>query len=182
MITTPNPVGYMLHAYDAGGKSIPPIDLITAYARGPSDLEAALVGLSPEQLRARPIPGRWSTLEVVGHLADCEQFLADRLKRTIALDRPLLIGIDENKYMATFDYHTRDLAEELALIHATRNQITRLLRALPASPDPVWSRPAIHTEAGLMTLHQILFHATYHLQHHLKFITEKRAALGLKPT
>ena len=102
------------------------------------------------------------------------------MKRTIAYgaagERPLLIGVDENKYMAAFDYNTRDLAEELALIHATRNQMTRLLRTLP---ETAWSRPAIHTEAGLMTLHQIVFHATNHIIHHLKFIKEKRAALQI---
>jgi hypothetical protein len=48
--------------------------------------------LGPEQLLARPIPGRWSTQEVVCHVSDCEQFYADRLKRTLAMDRPLLLG------------------------------------------------------------------------------------------
>ena len=31
-----------------------------------------------------------------------------------------------------------------------------------------------------MTLDQIVFHATNHILHHLKFIKEKRAALGLQ--
>jgi hypothetical protein len=29
---------------------------------------------------------------VVCHIADCEQFFADRMKRTVAMDRPLLLG------------------------------------------------------------------------------------------
>ena len=183
-MTQPGPVDYMLNAYDLTGKSLPPADLLAAYTRGPADLEAALAGLTPTQLRATPTAegaGKWTILQVVGHLADCEQFLADRMKRTIAYgaagERPLLIGVDENKYMAAFDYNGRDLPEELALIHATRNQMTRLLRALPES---AWSRSAIHTEAGLMTLHQIVFHATNHIIHHLKFIKAKRTALGLQ--
>ena len=47
--------------------------------------------------RAAPSPSRrvpWSTLEVICHLADCEQFFADQRKRTIAMDRPLLIGAE----------------------------------------------------------------------------------------
>ena len=67
-------------------------DLISAYDAGPQKLRDAVAGLSAEQLRARPVEGRWSTLEVVCHLADCEQFFADRLKRTIATERPLLLG------------------------------------------------------------------------------------------
>ena len=29
---------------------------------------------------------------MVRHIADCEQFFADRMKRTVAMDRPLLLG------------------------------------------------------------------------------------------
>jgi hypothetical protein len=36
------------------------------------------------QLLARPIPRKWSTLEVVCHLADFEIVYADRIKRVIA--------------------------------------------------------------------------------------------------
>jgi uncharacterized damage-inducible protein DinB len=170
----PGPVDYMLNAYRGKGDQIPPAGLLAQYARGPAELEAAITGLTPEQLRATPIPGRWSTLQVVGHLADCEQFLADRMKRTIAMERPLLMGMDENKYMAAFDYHARDLQEELALIRLTRAQMVRLLT--PLAPFE-WSRQAVHSEAGLMTLHHIVFHATYHIQHHLRFIEEKRRSL-----
>jgi uncharacterized damage-inducible protein DinB len=142
--------------------------------RGPAEVEAAVAGMTREQLLARPVAGKWSTLEVVGHLADCEQFLADRMKRTIALERPLLMGVDENKYMAAFDYQGRDPAEELAVVRATRAQMGRILASLPAD---AWGRQTVHSEAGLMTLHHILFHATYHVQHHLRFVAEKRRAL-----
>jgi hypothetical protein len=174
----PGPVDYLLKAYKGQGDQIPPAVLLTQYARGPQELEAAVAGLTPEQLVATPIRGKWSTLEVVGHLADCEQFLADRMKRTIAMERPLLMGMDENKYTAAFDYHARDLAEELSLIRLTRSQMVRVLTPLV----PIeWSRQAVHSEAGLMTLHQIVFHATYHLQHHLRFIEETRRALLAPP-
>ena len=68
---TPGPVDYMLNAYDLTGKSMPPAELLAAYTRGPSDLEAALAGLTPDQLRAKPAPnvGKWTILQVVGHLA-----------------------------------------------------------------------------------------------------------------
>ena len=40
----------MLNAYDVTGKSMPPAQLLAAYTRGPADLEAALAGLTPDQL------------------------------------------------------------------------------------------------------------------------------------
>ena len=32
---------------------------------------------------ARPVPGRWSTQECVGHLADTEVFFTDRIVPTV---------------------------------------------------------------------------------------------------
>ena len=51
-------------------------ELISAYASGPGQLRDTLTHLTAEQLRARPVEGRWSILEVVRHLSDCEQFFA----------------------------------------------------------------------------------------------------------
>ena len=40
-----------------------------------------------------------------------------------------------------------------------------------------WTRTAVHTERGLMTLRQLVLYITGHVPHHLRFIAEKRAAL-----
>jgi hypothetical protein len=44
--------------------------LIKQYLAGPDLLRRAIAGMEKEQLLARPIPGKWSTQEVVCHLAD----------------------------------------------------------------------------------------------------------------
>ena len=151
-------------------------DLISAYERGVEELRAAVAGLTGEQLRSRPVAGRWSTLEVVCHLADAEQFFADRLKRTAAMDRPLLLGADGPRYPEPLRYQEHDLQQELDLVAATRLQTARTLRLV--APD-AWRRTAVHSETGLVTLRQLLRHAINHLRHHLRFVAEKRAALGL---
>ncbi len=150
-------------------------DLISAYERGVADLRAAVSGLTGDELRRRPVPSRWSTLEVVCHVSDCEQFFADRMKRTLAMDRPLLVGADGFRYPEPVQYHHRDLDEELELVALTRRQMARILRLVPAE---AWDRTAVHTEAGLVTLRHLLRHAADHLAHHLRFVAEKRAALG----
>src|SRR4051794_15440953 len=106
-------------------------EMIDAYLAGPVQLRKAVAGMTPEQLRARPVAGKWSTLEVVCHLADFEPILADRMKRIIALDTPPLIGADENRFAAVLAYHHRDAEEELTLIERTRAQMARILRTLP---------------------------------------------------
>ena len=155
--------------------SLGPAQLLADYAAGPDVLRTAVAGLTAGQLLARPIAGRWSTQEVVCHLADTEQFFADRLKRTLALDRPLLLGVDPVHYPQAVRYHDRDLEEELALVALTRRQMARILRLVPGE---AWQRTAVHRQGGLVTLRQLVLHATRHLAHHVRFIEGKRQALA----
>jgi uncharacterized damage-inducible protein DinB len=149
-------------------------DMILAYENGVEELRLAVAGMTVEQLRSRPVPGKWSTLEVVCHVADCEQFFADRLKRTVAMDRPLLLGADGFRYPEPLHYQDHDLDEELDLVAVTRRQTARTLRLV--APD-AWQRTAVHSETGLVTLRQLTLHAINHLRHHLRFVSEKRAAM-----
>jgi len=153
----------------------PVSELITRYRAGGPLLRDSISGLTREQLRAHPIPEKMSAQEVVCHVADCDQFLADRMKRTIAMDRPLLVGADGWLYPAALRYAERDIALDLALVDATRAQLAAdLERLVPQA----WERTAIHTETGLVTLRQLLLHTVRHLEHHVRTIEEKRAALG----
>src|SRR5438105_516195 len=106
--------------------------LIADYLAGADALRKAVAGMSAEQVKARPVAGKWSTQEVVCHLSDFDPILADRMKRIIAHDKPLLLGADENLFAKTLAYHDRDLGEELALFEATRRQMARVLSKLPA--------------------------------------------------
>ncbi len=151
-------------------------ELIEAYLGGVATLRQAVGGLSREQLLARPIAGKWSTLEVVCHLADFEPILADRMKRIIAEDQPQLLGASEVKFAAALAYHDRDLEEELTIIEITRRQMARILRKLPAT---ALQRVGIHNERGPVTLEKLLTTATNHIPHHVKFIEEKRKALEI---
>src|SRR5436309_4459123 len=150
--------------------------MVDAYLAGIGQLRQAVAGLSREQLLARPVPGKWSTLEVDCHLADFEPVFADRMKRIVALDRPPLVAADENRYAARLAYHDRDVGEELTLIDVTRQQMARILRQLP---DAALESVGVHSERGPLTLADVLAGAARHIAHHLPFITEKRQALGL---
>src|SRR6478672_5806597 len=79
--------------------------MIEEYLAGPAAVRKAVAGMNAEQVRARPVAGKWSTLEVVCHLADFDPILADRMKRVIAEDRPTLVGADENRFAASLAYH-----------------------------------------------------------------------------
>ena len=148
--------------------------LIDQYAAGTDALRKAVKGLTHDQLTARPVAGKWSTLEVVAHIADFEPILAERMVRVISHERPLLMVADENLFAATLDYQTRDVEEELTLIDVTRRRMTRVLRGL--RPE-LGNRVGIHSFKGLVSLEGILTSAVHHIPHHLAFIDEKRKAL-----
>ena len=96
------------------------------YVAGAQLLRKAVAGMSYEQLVARPIPGKWSTLEVICHLADFEIVGADRIKRVIAENEPTLFGGDEKVFAARLAYHQRSAEEELLLIELIRKQVARI--------------------------------------------------------
>ncbi len=126
---------------------MPPLpDLIDGYLAGPCDLRRLVTGMNREQLQARPVPGKWSTLEVVCHLVDSEQAWVHRMKRVIAEDRPLLIGYDEARFAAALGYQGRGLEEELALLEGMRKQMAGILRGLP---EGALARTGVHSERGL---------------------------------
>jgi uncharacterized damage-inducible protein DinB len=150
--------------------------LIDAYLDGPAQLRRIVADLSLQQLEARPVPGKWSTLEVVCHLVDSEQAWCHRMKRVIAEDKPLLIGYDESRFTAALGYHQHDLQSELALLEGMRLQMAHILRRLP---EAGWARAAIHNERGLMTLEEMLRAEVDHVPHHITHLIEKRQALGL---
>jgi uncharacterized damage-inducible protein DinB len=151
-------------------------ELTEAYLAGAAQLREAVKGMTREQAAARPVPGKWSTLECVAHVADFEPVYADRMKRVIALDKPLMFVADENEYVRHLAYPHRDLEEELALVEVTRKGMARILRHLP---DSALQRTGVHNEKGLVTLADLLTSVTNHLTHHLRHIVEKKKALGI---
>lgn len=150
--------------------------LIEQYAAGTDALRKAVKGMTKEQLVARPVEGKWSTLEVVAHIADFEPILAERMMRVISHERPLLLVADENLFAAALGYQDREADEELALIESTRKRMGRILRGLPAQAA---NRVGVHSFKGLVSLEAVLTSAVNHIPHHLTFIAEKRKALGL---
>ena len=119
--------------------------LIDNYLDGPQLLRKAVAGMSQEQLVARPIPRKWSTLEVICHLADFEIVYADRIKRVIAENDPTLFGGDPDGFAARLAYHQRNAEEELKFTELIRKQVARILRTLKQED---FQRRGIHSEAA----------------------------------
>ena len=151
-----------------------PASMIDEYLAGPTLLRQALAGMTDEQLNAVPVPGKWSSRQVLCHIADFELVYADRMKRVIAEDAPTFFGGDPDTFAAGLAYQTRDAQEELQLIESIRRHMTRILRSLDTQD---FLRTGNHRESGPLALVQLLEGITSHLPHHVAFILEKRKLL-----
>ncbi len=150
--------------------------IIDRYIGQLAELDALLRGFNAEQLRAHPVPGKWSALELLCHLCDSEQVMSERFKRAAAMDKALVMAYPEDRYVTELAYDHRDPAEEAALIRATRLQTARIMRHL--KPD-AWNHTTVHSERGLFSVKDLARYAIGHMAHHLAFLPEKRKTLGL---
>jgi hypothetical protein len=150
--------------------------LLDAYLGGSDRLRSAVSGVGREQMILRPIPGKWSVLEVVCHLADTDANIAHRIKRILSEDRPAFDRVQPDLMQAALAYHERDVEEELTLFDVGRRQVGRILAASPAE---AWERTGVVGDRGDRSVAQMVDGAVQHLAHHLAFVAEKRRALGL---
>jgi hypothetical protein len=93
----------------------------------------------------------------------------------ISEDNPTLIGYDENKYVASLFYDEQDAEAAVAIIDLNRKLFAAVLRKLPAS---AWERKGTHNGRGPITVGGYLKSTVDHLDHHIKFVHAKRAAMG----
>ncbi len=149
--------------------------LIDRFEQGGTKLRDSLAGLTEAELVAFPIAGTWSIQQIAIHLQDAELVAVDRMKRIIAEEKPLLVGFDENQFVANLEYNSQSAADAGTIVELARRNMAKVLRK---QPESAWSRFGIHTERGKMTLAEILEMYTNHLERHLKFLHEKRAKLG----
>jgi uncharacterized damage-inducible protein DinB len=150
--------------------------LVERFAAGGPILVYATAGLSPEHEQARPGPGAWSLAELAAHLVDTDLVFAERMKRVIAEDDPVLVSFEENSWITGLDSHSMSVADAINLLAANRKWMTPILRRCSEAD---FGRTGQHTERGRMTLAELLAYVTNHLDHHLRFLYAKRATLGI---
>jgi hypothetical protein len=149
--------------------------LIERYAAGADVPAKAIRGLTRADLLAFPVPGTWSIQQVVLHLMDSDLIASDRMKRVIAMDNPTIIAYDETAFAKNLFYDHQDAALACEAFRINRLLTADILRRLP---DASFTRTGNHSEHGPLTLAQFVENYVHHLDHHMKFLREKRTLLG----
>ena len=153
---------------------VPTSEQIAAYESTPTRVREAIGGLSNEQLLLRPTPEEWSIAEIILHLPDSENFGYERLRRTIAEEKPALQAYPESIWAERLGYRQQDRRLALDLFEAQRRASTALIKQLP---EEAWVRTGIHSERGEMTLHEVFLTYLNHGEDHLYQIEQIKKQL-----
>ncbi len=147
---------------------------IERYAAGATALAPAIAGLTSDELIAHPVAGTWSIQQIVLHVMESDFVATDRMKRVIAMENPLLMGFDESAFGERLFHEQLDPRLACDLFERNRLHTSDLLRRLP---DEAFARTGIHSERGKVSLLELVVDYADHLEHHLKFVRQKRELL-----
>jgi hypothetical protein len=147
--------------------------LMERYAAGIGAVEAALTGVTDEELDRRPAePDGWTARQVVHHLADSETMAYTRLRRLIADDDPRIAGYDEPVW-ATRLHYDRPIEPSLAVVRAVRASSLQLLGSLT---EDEWARTGWHSESGAYSVDLWLEIYADHCADHANQIRDARGS------
>jgi hypothetical protein len=145
--------------------------LIDRYRAGYDEVVRAVEGATDAELDRRPAPGKWTSREIVHHLADSEMTSAIRLRRLIAEDAPVIQGYDQEEYARRL-YYDRPIQSSLDAFRAARASTADLLDRL--TPEQ-WTRGGTHTESGPYSVERWLQIYADHAHNHADQIRRARA-------
>ena len=152
--------------------------LLDEYKDGYRVVAEALVGATGEEMDVRPAPGKWSAREVVHHLADSELIAAVRARLLIAVDKPQIVGFDQDEFARRLHYD-RPIEGSLDAFKSARRTTAELLEKLT---DAEWGREGTHTQHGRYTLERWLEIYSTHAHRHAEQILVARDAARKRKT
>ena len=146
--------------------------LIARYKDGYRVAAAALEGATEAELDARPAPGKWSSREIVHHLADSEMTSAIRLRLLVAEDQAAIRPYDQELFARTLHYD-RPIATSLQAFCAARASTAELLDRMN---EVEWAKQGTHPDHDRYGVERWLEVYAAHAHNHADQITRARAS------
>jgi hypothetical protein len=115
-----------------------------------ADLLAGIVRANDrKRLQVRPIEGKWTPCEVLGHLCDCEWVYGYRARLILCEPNPAILGMDQDGWVAGQRYNEREPIELAEEFRHLRKHNLRMWRGL--TPQEL-QRTGQHNERGAESL------------------------------
>jgi hypothetical protein len=128
---------------------------------------AALLNVIPDQLHGhRYEDGKWTIVEVVGHILDTERIFGYRLLTSARGGDARFTRADENVYVKNAEFAARPLRSVLEEFANVRRSHALMLGSLPAA---AWSRTCIMGDSEV-TVRALAYLMLGHERHHLEII------------
>jgi hypothetical protein len=136
-----------------------PLKVVATTAR---HLEQLSVALGPARIEESPGPGKWSPLEILCHLADCELVFAYRIRQALAEDQHVIQPFDQDLFAR--NYAAYDAQAAMMTFSCVRQWNLMLLRSVPRE---AMAKRIHHPERGPMTFSELIETIAGHDLNHL---------------
>ncbi|MDM7916120.1 MAG: DinB family protein [Candidatus Eisenbacteria bacterium] len=110
--------------------ALPSGELMDHLRRQAEETGSLLARLDQARAAHRYAPGKWSVMEVLGHVVDCERIFAYRLLRFARGDSAALAGFDQDAYVVAGGFESRSVANLRAEYAGVRASTIALLESL----------------------------------------------------
>ena len=121
----------------------------------------------PARLKERPVPDKWSVVEILAHLADVEMVTGWRLRSILAAPGTPIQAFDQDAWAAAGQYARRDPRKSLEQFRVLREANLALLKSL--SPEQ-WKLFGMHAERGEESIERLTRMIAGHDINHLEQI------------
>ncbi len=140
-----------------------PIDVIS---HTPQQLRSLSDTIGPRRAEEPRAPGKWSTREILCHLADCELAFGFRLRQALAEEDHVIQPFDQEKWAKPYRVYNGGAA--LDVFSSVRNWNLALIRASANQ----FSKKVTHPERGEMTFEVLVKTMAGHDLNHLRQLEE----------
>ena len=141
----------------------------------PALLEAAVQGLSADQLQTPYREGGWTVQQLVHHIFDSHVNAYIRFRLALTETNPRITAYKEAEWAKLSDSERVPASVSLALVKGLHLRWVVMLNSMS---DNDFARTLDHPENGLMTLNTMVQLYAWHGKHHVRHITALRERMG----
>ncbi len=120
-------------------------DAIKVQRSTAAKLKKSIHGLSPQQLKWRAQPGKWSVAEIIAHLTDAEIVASWRMRSVIGENGIAIQPFDQDAWASAFEYQHRDVRRSLETFRVLRENNLGMLKEISRE---TWENYGMHQERG----------------------------------
>ncbi|MEQ8879044.1 MAG: DinB family protein [Cyclobacteriaceae bacterium] len=134
-----------------------------------NELSSYMTGITEEELRKKPAPGKWSKIEILGHLVDSGINNLKRFTEAQFSHEPFeYSNYRQDDLVAANQYQNASLKEVFFLYEAVNR---RIMEVMKKQSEKALSKKVHNTSDGKTTdLKFIMKDYVDHMEHHLKQI------------